>query len=346
MRLWICHVSGCVCSQFDWTEKQIKIKRGDIVKTRLYKISILVLLTSVLCISLVSAGWWSDMISGAAVGQNCKKEGQLISQKETMTCCEGLTLIKGKTENEGLKNKGICTAKCGNGVCDKNKETAYNCPEDCTCGDKICNGNDNPFNCKSDCKCVEGEYKLSGLGKNKDAGDKTKRYFGVDKCVNNEWTAVGCDPNIETFVDYNNTNITVLVTPTEDIVLTTTTTDNTTTTNTTQQSPSNVGKAKVGGAGSGGAGSSGGVGATQTVTTIPSHIIIGGVQYSMIGWSGGSSGSTNLGGKIQSASQRAGGGGSGGQSASQSGQSAGQRGGGGQGSSSGGSSGGQSAGQK
>jgi len=45
-------------------------------------------------------------------------------------CCEGLDLIPPKAPDiVGIT--GICTANCGNGVCDSETESGYNCPEDC-----------------------------------------------------------------------------------------------------------------------------------------------------------------------------------------------------------------------
>jgi hypothetical protein len=45
-------------------------------------------------------------------------------------CCAGLTLIDRK-ESSILGISGICTAKCGNGVCDSETESPNNCPADC-----------------------------------------------------------------------------------------------------------------------------------------------------------------------------------------------------------------------
>jgi len=45
-------------------------------------------------------------------------------------CCNGLELINPKEEFI-VGVSGICTAKCGNGVCDSETESTYNCPEDC-----------------------------------------------------------------------------------------------------------------------------------------------------------------------------------------------------------------------
>ena len=45
-------------------------------------------------------------------------------------CCEGLDLIPPK-EPGIVGIMGICTAKCGNGICDRDTESNYNCPSDC-----------------------------------------------------------------------------------------------------------------------------------------------------------------------------------------------------------------------
>ncbi len=45
-------------------------------------------------------------------------------------CCEGLDLIPPK-EPGIVGIMGICTAKCGNGICDRETESNYNCPSDC-----------------------------------------------------------------------------------------------------------------------------------------------------------------------------------------------------------------------
>lgn len=61
----------------------------------------------------------------------CKQEGETIPViAQPLECCEGLELIPPKEENI-LGIFGICTAKCGNGVCDTNIESSLNCPNDC-----------------------------------------------------------------------------------------------------------------------------------------------------------------------------------------------------------------------
>jgi hypothetical protein len=46
------------------------------------------------------------------------------------SCCAGLMLIGPKDPNI-LGSKGICTSRCGNGICDPVTETVSNCPKDC-----------------------------------------------------------------------------------------------------------------------------------------------------------------------------------------------------------------------
>ena len=61
----------------------------------------------------------------------CKGEGESIPViASPPSCCSGLMLISPKTAGT-MGSHGICTAKCGNGVCDSFSETNYNCPQDC-----------------------------------------------------------------------------------------------------------------------------------------------------------------------------------------------------------------------
>lgn len=61
----------------------------------------------------------------------CKGEGEGIPLiPEPPECCPGLTLIPPKSP-QIIGITGICTAKCGNGVCDTETESSYNCPADC-----------------------------------------------------------------------------------------------------------------------------------------------------------------------------------------------------------------------
>jgi hypothetical protein len=63
--------------------------------------------------------------------ENCVKEGDSIPViPNAPYCCEGLTHILPKEEFiVGIS--GICTAKCGNGICDELTESSYNCAQDC-----------------------------------------------------------------------------------------------------------------------------------------------------------------------------------------------------------------------
>ncbi len=114
---------------------------------------LVILFLCLFLISFVSAGFFSDVvgkITGKVVnscgngicelekGENsdncledcekCVKEGKFIPSPPE--CCGGLKLIKPKFEDV-VGILGICTAKCGNGVCDAETESEYNCPEDC-----------------------------------------------------------------------------------------------------------------------------------------------------------------------------------------------------------------------
>ena len=64
--------------------------------------------------------------------EGCKGEGETIPViASPPECCQGLELIQPK-QADWLGISGYCTAKCGNGVCDSETETGYNCPADCT----------------------------------------------------------------------------------------------------------------------------------------------------------------------------------------------------------------------
>jgi hypothetical protein len=72
-----------------------------------------------------------EACQAALGGSNaCVQEGGSIPViANPPVCCAGLTLIRPKVENL-VGSHGICTAKCGNGVCDTS-ESAYNCAQDC-----------------------------------------------------------------------------------------------------------------------------------------------------------------------------------------------------------------------
>jgi len=61
----------------------------------------------------------------------CVGEGETVPViPSPPECCSGLMLIPPK-DPEIVGITGICTAKCGNGVCDTETESSYNCPADC-----------------------------------------------------------------------------------------------------------------------------------------------------------------------------------------------------------------------
>ena len=74
--------------------------------------------------------------------QECKKEGEAIPViPNAPKCCDGLELIKPKVKNiVGIS--GICTNKCGNGICDNDTESNYNCPKDCPVVKNYCKPSD------------------------------------------------------------------------------------------------------------------------------------------------------------------------------------------------------------
>ena len=66
-----------------------------------------------------------------AVSAECTGEGEeILLTPESYPCCEGLTLIPSKDPSV-VSVAGICTSKCGNGICDEETESEFNCPEDC-----------------------------------------------------------------------------------------------------------------------------------------------------------------------------------------------------------------------
>ncbi|MBN2066964.1 MAG: hypothetical protein JW744_00670 [Candidatus Diapherotrites archaeon] len=86
---------------------------------------------------------------GSTVGRNpalncefdpcpeCVGEGGTIPViAEPPECCAGLTLIPPKEEMI-LGISGICTANCGNGACDMETESSFNCPVDCPQAEQV-----------------------------------------------------------------------------------------------------------------------------------------------------------------------------------------------------------------
>ena len=63
----------------------------------------------------------------------CVEEGGSIPViPDPPVCCFGLELIPPKSPDL-LGSYGYCTANCGDGICDPEIETNYNCPADCPC---------------------------------------------------------------------------------------------------------------------------------------------------------------------------------------------------------------------
>jgi hypothetical protein len=65
---------------------------------------------------------------GPCVGEG----GTIPSVLDPPACCLGLELILPKRP-DWFGIYGYCTALCGDGICDPEIETDYNCPEDCPC---------------------------------------------------------------------------------------------------------------------------------------------------------------------------------------------------------------------
>ena len=104
---------------------------------------------------------------------NCTEEGRPIPViANPPSCCTGLTLIKPKEERT-LGSAGICTAKCGNGVCDDETETSYNCQADC-------NSTTNyrgPLDCGADFDCfIEASRNCTPANR---TSDITVNIFGI-----------------------------------------------------------------------------------------------------------------------------------------------------------------------
>lgn len=98
-----------------------------------------------LLVLLIFVSGCDECITSTPNQTNCYSEGESVPViSEQLGCCSGLDLIP--TRYSGMVSSvGICTAKCGNGVCDEETETQYNCPDDCwgggpICGDGICEG--------------------------------------------------------------------------------------------------------------------------------------------------------------------------------------------------------------
>ena len=78
------------------------------------------------------------LIAGCVSNSNGEQAGECTGEGESIpviasppSCCAGLTLILSKQAGI-MGSAGICTANCGNGVCDEDSESSYNCPVDCS----------------------------------------------------------------------------------------------------------------------------------------------------------------------------------------------------------------------
>ena len=97
-----------------------------------------------ICTLLFGFAWCSACGDGACDDWenpcNCPDDcGPCVGESEAIPtivdpppCCVGLELIPPK-EPDWFGIIGYCTALCGDGVCDPEVETNYNCPEDCPC---------------------------------------------------------------------------------------------------------------------------------------------------------------------------------------------------------------------
>lgn len=86
-----------------------------------------------LCIIVVIAGavFANKLFDDAHIkGESCKHPGESIHANTDEECCADLKLLKPKSA-DNTDIVGICSNKCGNGTCDDDSETNYNCPEDC-----------------------------------------------------------------------------------------------------------------------------------------------------------------------------------------------------------------------
>jgi len=72
----------------------------------------------------------SDDSEGDDDTAECAQEGEEVPViANPPPCCDGLILIPLKEPRIGID--GVCTAKCGNGICDEETESLANCHDDC-----------------------------------------------------------------------------------------------------------------------------------------------------------------------------------------------------------------------
>lgn len=107
---------------------------------------------------------------------SCVIEGRSMSViSNPPECCQGLRLIPPK-EPDILGIKGICTAECGNGICNSETESDHNCPEDCPI----------PGDVNRDCKVNILDMILirNRLGQDVRIGDNWKADVNQDNGIN------------------------------------------------------------------------------------------------------------------------------------------------------------------
>ncbi|MFH1916163.1 MAG: Ig-like domain-containing protein [Nanoarchaeota archaeon] len=94
-----------------------------------------------ICCAGYTCTWEKYAQVGYCKKSTCAGEGESIPVvPNAPSCCAGLTLIPPKENVVG--SQGICTAKCGNGICDTTTESARNCPKDCSQTTTTCKDSD------------------------------------------------------------------------------------------------------------------------------------------------------------------------------------------------------------
>jgi len=119
----------------------------------------------------------------------CVEEGDSIPViPNAPECCEGLELIP-PTSPDIIGIMGYCTSNCGDGVCDSNIESDYNCYEDCGV---------NIF-CDEDEDCGTDQWIGDPLCVNGDVYQN----FKVFSCVNSGTGNSYCDSQIDLILKEN-----------------------------------------------------------------------------------------------------------------------------------------------
>ncbi len=105
----------------------------------------------ILCLFLVSllfisSCYDSNVFRKNDVAEFCVGEGESIAITHpdyAEDCCEGLVQISNKDPD--FSGAGICTGNCGDGICNEDSESSYNCEIDCELNDSR-NTSDDVFN--------------------------------------------------------------------------------------------------------------------------------------------------------------------------------------------------------